>query len=83
MNSLTTPSINIQMPGLASHIEVDSTARISFTQLETQIHGDVHVTGNLTGGVDLSPYQHHASSHIQALGGVRVEFCGRRCQFPP
>ena len=36
------------MPGLASHIEVGNTARISFTQLETQIHGDVSITGNLT-----------------------------------
>merc|ERR1711923_565222 len=48
MGSLATPSINIQMPGLASHIEVDSTACISFTQVETQLHGNVHVTGNLT-----------------------------------
>ena len=48
MSSLTTPSINIEMPGLASHIEVDSATRISFTQTETQLHGDGHVTGNLT-----------------------------------
>ena len=61
MSSLTTPSINIQMPGLASHIEVDSTARITFGQLSTTtIHGDLHVAGNLTsssgGSVDLTPY---------------------------
>ena len=59
MSSLTTPSINIQMPGLASHIEVDSAARVSFTQTETQLHGDVSITGNLTvggtgGGTSLS-----------------------------
>ena len=59
MNSLSTPSINIQMPGLASHIEVDSAARVSFTQTETQLHGDVSITGNLTvggtgGGTSLS-----------------------------
>ena len=59
MNSLSTPSINIQMPGLASHIEVDSAARVSFTQTETQLHGDVSITGNLTvggtgGGASLS-----------------------------
>ena len=48
MNSLTTPAINIQMSGLASHLQVNDTARISFTQLDTQIHGDVSITGNLT-----------------------------------
>ena len=76
MNSLTTPAINIQMSGLASHILVNDVSRISFTQLDTQIHGDVSITGNLTvsgtggGGsnVDLSPYQKHASSHLQAVG---------------
>ena len=75
MSSLTTPSINAQMPGLASHSEVENAARISFTQLETQIHGNLSVTGNLTvsgtgGGstVDLSPYQHHPSAHLAAYG---------------
>ena len=48
MNSLTTPAINIQMSGLASHISVNDVSRISFTQLDTQIHGDVSITGNLT-----------------------------------
>ena len=48
MNSLTTPAINIQMSGLASHILVNDVSRISFTQLDTQIHGDVSTTGNLT-----------------------------------
>ena len=41
---------------------------LSFTQLETQIHGDVSITGNLTGGVDLGPYQKHASAHLQVVG---------------
>ena len=63
------------MPGLASHISVNDVSRISFTQVDTQIHGDVSITVNLTvsgtgGGcnVDLSPYQKHASSHLQAVG---------------
>ena len=75
MNSLTTPAINIQMSGLASHISVNGVSRISFTQLETQVHGDLSITGKRTvsgtgGGsnVDLSPYQKHASSHLQAVG---------------
>ena len=48
--------------------------RLSFTQLKTQILGDLEVTGNLSvsgtggGSVDLTPYQPHASSHLQALG---------------
>ena len=40
MNELNTPAINIQMPGLSSHISVNDTARISVTQLKTQIHND-------------------------------------------
>ena len=43
MNGLNTPAINIQMPGLASHISVDNTARIRVTQLKTQIHNDLGV----------------------------------------
>ena len=75
LNSLTTPAINIQMSGLASHISVNDVSRISFTQLETRVQGDLSITGNQTvsgtgGGsnVDLSPYQKHASSHLQAVG---------------
>ena len=72
--ALNTSAINMPMSGLATHFEVDNTARITFGQLDTTIHGDVAITGNLTsangggGTVDLTPYQHHASSHIQALG---------------
>ena len=62
------------MSGLATHFEVDNTARISFGQLSTTIHGGVSISGNLSvsgsggGGGDLTPYQHHASSHLQAVG---------------
>ena len=48
MNSLTTPAMNIQMSGLASHISVNDVSRIRFTRLDTQIHGGVSITGNLT-----------------------------------
>ena len=72
--SLTTTDINMSMPGLSSNIMVNGAGRLSFTQLNTQILGDLEVTGNLTsangggGTVDLTPYQHHASSHIIAYG---------------
>ena len=69
MNGLNTPAINIQMPGLASHISVDNTTRISVTQLKTQIHNDLEVLGNISGTItELSEYQRHASSHLQAVG---------------
>ena len=69
MNALNTPAINIRMPGLASHISVDSTELISFTQVKTQIHGDLEVLGDVNGTRPvLDDYQKHASSHLQALG---------------
>ena len=49
MNGLDTPTINIQMPGLASHISVDDTERISVTQFKTQIHNGLEVLGNSSG----------------------------------
>ena len=65
MNELNTPAINIQMPGLSSHISVNDTARISFTRLKTQIHNDLEVLGNISvTTTDLSEYQKHASSHL-------------------
>ena len=69
MNELNTPAINIQMPGLSSHISVNDTARISFTQLKTQVHNDLEVLGNISGTItELSNYQKHASAHLQAYG---------------
>ena len=72
--SLTTTDINMSMPGLSSNIMVNGAGRLSFTQLNTQILGDLEVTGNLTsangggGNVDLTPYQHHPSAHLAAYG---------------
>ena len=40
------------------------------------------ITGNLTGGVDLSSYQHHASSHIQALG-MESNYAANDVSFHP
>ena len=69
MNALNTPAINIQLPGLSSHISVDDIERIIFTQLETQIHNDLEVLGNISGTItELSEYQTHASSHLQPVG---------------
>ena len=71
--TLTTDEIQLQMPGLSTNVMVNGAARMSFTQLKTQVLGDLEVTGNLTsanggGTVDLSDYQKHASAHLQALG---------------
>ena len=72
--SLTTNEINLSTPGLSSNIMVNGAGRLSFTQLNTQILGDLEVTGNLTsangggGNVDLTPYQHHPSAHLVAYG---------------
>ena len=57
--TLTTNEIDLSMPGLASHLKVDDTVRIGFTQQETQLHGNVSIMGNLTvsgtgGGTSLS-----------------------------
>ena len=69
MNALNTPAINIQMPGLSSHISVNGDSRLSFTQLKTQVHNDFEVLGNISGSIpELSNYQKHASSHLQAVG---------------
>ena len=69
MHARNTPAINIQMPGLAPHISAENTARISFTQLKTHIHTDLEVLGNISGAIpELSEYQTHASSHLQAVG---------------
>ena len=71
IDSLSVSSINMPMSGLATHFEVDNTARVSFGQLST-IHGDVSISGSISvsgsGGCDLTPYQHHANSHLQAVG---------------
>ena len=68
INELNTPAINVQMPGLSSHISVNDTTRISFTQLKTQIHNDLAVLGNISGTIpELSEYQKHASPHLQAV----------------
>ena len=57
------------MPGLSSHILVNDATRISFTQLKAQIHNDLVVLGNISGAIpELSEYQKHASSHLQAVG---------------
>ena len=57
------------MPGLSSHISVNGDSRISFTQLKTQVHSDFEVLGNISGTItELSEYQKHASSHLQAVG---------------
>ena len=45
---LTTDAIYLLTPGLSSNIVVDGTSTISFTQLKTQILGDLEITGNLT-----------------------------------
>ena len=71
--TLTTDEIQLQMPGLSTNVMVNGAARMSFTQLKTQVLGDLEVTGNLTsanggGTIDLSDYQKHASVHLQALG---------------
>ena len=69
MNELNTPAINIQMPGLSSHISVNDTTRISCTQLNTQIHNDLEVLGNFSGTITvLSEYQKRASSHLPSVG---------------
>ena len=57
--SLATNEINLSMPGLSSNITVNGSSRLSFTQLNTQILGDLEVTGNLSvsgtgGGTSLS-----------------------------
>ena len=67
--SLTTNEIDLSMPGLSSHILVNDTTRIGFTQLKTQVHNDLEVLGNISGAIpELSEYQKHASSHLQAVG---------------
>ena len=67
--SLTTNEIDLSMPGLSSHILVNNTTRISFTQLKTQIHNDLEVLGHISGAItNLSEYRKHASSHVQAVG---------------
>mgnify|MGYP006888609562 CR=1 FL=1 len=56
--SLTTNEINLSTPGLSSNIMVNGAGRLSFTQPNTRIFGDLDVTGNLTsangGGGSLS-----------------------------
>ena len=72
--SLATSEINMSMPGLSSDITVNGAGRLSSTQLNTRILGDLEVTGNLSsangGGrsVDLSDDQKHASAHLAAYG---------------
>ena len=46
--TLTTNEINLSMPGLSSNIMVNGAGRLSFTQLNTRILGDLEVIGNLT-----------------------------------
>ena len=57
--SLTTNEIDLSMPGLSSNIMVNGASRLSFTQLNTRVLGDLEVTGNLSvsgtgGGATLS-----------------------------
>ena len=57
--SLTTSEINMSMPGLSSNTMVNGAGRLSFTQLNTRVLGDLEVTGNLSvsgtgGGTSLS-----------------------------
>ena len=57
--SLTTNEIDLSMPGLSSNIMVNGASRLSFTQLNTRVLGDLEVTGNLSvsgtgGGTSLS-----------------------------
>ena len=67
--SLTTNEIDLSMPGRSSNIMVNGTNRLSFTQLKTQVHNDFEVLGNISGNItELSNYQKHASSHLQAVG---------------
>ena len=69
MNALNTPAINIQMPGLSSSISVDGAPRLSFTQIKTQVIGDLEVLGGISGTITgLDDYQKHASAHLQAVG---------------
>ena len=57
--SLTTNEIDLSMPGLSTNIMVNGAGRLSFTQLNTRVLGDLEVTGNLSvsgtgGGATLS-----------------------------
>ena len=61
--SLSTSEINLSVPGLSSNITINGQGRLSFTQLNTRILGDIQVIGNLSvrgtaggGTVDLSDY---------------------------
>ena len=64
MNSLTTPAINIQMSGLASHISVNDVSRITFNQTNTSIQGPAVVAGNLAVSNVLT------ASRIEATGSL-------------
>ena len=69
MNALNTPAINIQMPGLSSHISVDDATRISFTQVKAHTHNGLEVLGNISGAItELNNYQTQASSQLQTVG---------------
>ena len=69
MNALNTPAINLQMPGLSSSISVDGAPRLSFTQIKTQVIGDLEVLGDISGIIaGFDEYQKHASAHSQAVG---------------
>ena len=69
MNALNTPAIYLQMPGLSSSISVDGAPRLSFTQIKTQVIGDLEVLGDISGTIaGLDDYQKHASAHLQAVG---------------
>ena len=57
--SLTTNEIDLSMPGLSSTSMVNGASRLSCTQLNTRVLGDIAVTGNLSvsgtgGGATLS-----------------------------
>ena len=60
--SLTANEINLSMPGLSSNIMVNGAGRLSFTQLNTRILGDLEVTGNVT---------------VNGTGGGRIAECSR------
>ena len=68
MNSLTTPAINIQMSGLASHISVNDVSRITFNQTNTSIQGAAVVAGNLAVSNVLT------ASRIEATGSLPTSY---------
>ena len=39
---------DMNMPGVSSNAMMNGAARISFTQLKTQVHGDLEVLGDIT-----------------------------------